>query len=1049
MLQENHPELSYRTIGAVLLEGELQARVLEKALYEMVQRHEILRTTFQRPQGVKTPFQVVSENSHPSWQAIDLSHLTIAQQDSRIETFLADERARRFDYERGPLLRVSLFKLSPHRRLLTVALPVLCADAASLNHFVLELSRNYENIVGEQENTFEVMQYADFSEWQNELREAEDEQVEHARAFWSVCKANVTVAPTLPFEKKAEAAFSPATLPLTIDDTLQAGITRAAGDYDAAVHELLFASWQSLIWRLSGREDFAIFNLFDGRKLDDLKGALGLYDTFLPVRCEGRDLPFTGVLSNARQAMNDAHEWQEYFDHKFTRDQIGFDFKQGIVQAFASGLEFSFVRQEVFRQPFKIKLSCFSSKNGLKAELQYDAEALSEETVQKIGGYWLRLLREVTSQNRAIGSINILSEAEREQLLFGLNKTSAPFSSDKTIHQLFEEQAARTPDAKALVYQDRSFAFSELNARANQLARVLLGRGAGPNIRVGLSLDRGAEVIISLLAILKAGAAYIPLNPEHPPERLSFQLEQSNATVLVTNVGKGKADFNFAGEVIDLKVDRDAIEKAPQENPEVTLSPENLAYVIYTSGSTGVAKGVAVQHRNLVNYSEFILKLLKVNEPLHFATVSTITADLGNTCIFPSLISGGCLHVLSYETAMEADRLSQYVEKQPYDVLKIVPSHLQALLPSGDDGRILPRRFLLLGGEALSWDLAQQVSKLNPACRIFNHYGPTETTVGSLVFPIADAQSVETKTVPVGRPIANTRAYVLDAYQQPQPIGVAGELYIAGAGVAAGYVNQPSETANRFLPDPFVTDTAARMYRTGDKVWMSADGAIEFLGRVDNQLKVRGFRVEPGEVETMLATHPQVLQAIVVGAAADQNIASTDRLIAYVIPAGTKPPTAEELKSHLAAHLPDYMIPSAYVMLKSLPLTANGKVDRRALPAPDDTSLHRLFVAPRNETEKKLADIWSSLLKVDAVGIHDNFFELGGHSLLATQVVSRMRQVFQAEIPLRSLFETPTVAALGEKIDAAGSDETARLLAELDQLTDDEAERLLRAHGGE
>src|SRR4051812_15668116 len=610
LLQENHPELSYRTIGAVLLEGELQARVLEKALYEMVQRHEILRTTFQRPQGIKTPFQVVSENSHPSWQAVDLSQLTPAQQDNRIEAFLAEERARRFDYERGPLLRVSLFKLSPHRRLLTVALPVLCADAASLNHFVTELSRNYENIVGEQESTFEVMQYADFSEWQNELREAEDEQVEHARAFWNVCKADLAVAPALPFEKKAEAAFSPATTPITIDDSLQTAITRAAGDYDASVRELLFASWQSLIWRLSGRENFAIFNLFDGRKLDDLKGALGLYDTFLPVRCEGKDLPFADVLSSARQAMNDAHEWQEYFDHKFTRHEIGFDLKEGIVQEVASGLEFSFVRQEVFRQPFKIKLSCFSSKKGLKAELQYDAAALSEATAQKIGDYWLRLLQEVTSHNRAIGSINILNDAEREHLLFGLNNTSTPFSSDKTIHKLFEEQVARTPDTMALVYEDTSLTFSELNARANQLAHVMRGRGASSKTRVGLSLDRGAEVIVSLLAILKTGAAYVPLNPEHPHERLAFQLEQSNATLLLTNLGKRQADFDFAGEVIDLQFDREAIAEAPQDNPPISVSPDNLAYVIYTSGSTGVAKGVAVQHRNLVNYTEFILKLL-------------------------------------------------------------------------------------------------------------------------------------------------------------------------------------------------------------------------------------------------------------------------------------------------------------------------------------------------------------------------------------------------------------------------------------------------------
>ena len=486
----------------------------------------------------------------------------------------------------------------------------------------------------------------------------------------------------------------------------------------------------------------------------------------------------------------------------------------------------------------------------------------------------------------------------------------------------------------------------------------------------------------------------------------------------------------------------------PETNLAPAATPGNLVYVIYTSGSTGVPKGVAVAPRNLCNYTAFILQRLglETGAPLHFATVSTITADLGNTCIFPSLVSGGCLHILSYDTAMEADLFRDYLASHPIDVLKIVPSHLQALLASQADGKLLPAKHLILGGEALSWELVEQISGIDHTCRIINHYGPTETTVGSLTFSVdaADRNAHESLTVPVGRPIANTRAFVLDKYLRPQPMGVSGELYLGGAGVATGYLNQPAETAARFVADPFAAETGARLYRTGDIARVLADGNIEFLGRVDNQVKVRGFRVELGEIEAVLAAHADVRQAVVVASRRSSETEADERLVAYVVAVGATPPGQDALRELLRLKLPDYMIPSAIVFLKSLPLTANGKVDRAALPAPEDLrDLQKVFVAPRSQVERELAAIWSSLLKVGDVGVHDNFFDLGGHSLLATQAVSRMRKVFQTEIPLRSLFESPTVAGLAERIESTLNDDTARLVAELDQLSDEEAALLL------
>jgi amino acid adenylation domain-containing protein len=476
----------------------------------------------------------------------------------------------------------------------------------------------------------------------------------------------------------------------------------------------------------------------------------------------------------------------------------------------------------------------------------------------------------------------------------------------------------------------------------------------------------------------------------------------------------------------------------PADNPQPITTAENLVYVIYTSGSTGVPKGVAVRHRNLVNYTQAILQLLEVDRPLAFATVSTISADLGNTCIFPSLVSGGCLHILSYEVAMEGDQLRDYFVRRPIDVLKIVPSHLYGLLATQTDGGILPAKYLILGGEALSWDLVRQISRLDHSCRIINHYGPTETTVGSLAFAVDEENdAVYSATVPIGRPLANTRCYILDRWQRPVVPGVVGELYIGGAGVAAGYLNQAAETATRFVQDPLAH--GARMYRTGDLARYLVDGNIEFLGRADHQVKVRGHRVELGEIEAVLAAQPGVRQAIVT---ARRGESEDVRILAYLV--GASMPY-DELRAALRKKLPEYMLPSAFVFLKNLPLTPNGKVDRAALPEPEDVraGVQSEFLAPRTPVEEKLAGLWAGLLKLKTIGVYDNFFELGGHSLLATQVVSRMRKEFQVEITLVSLFESPTVAAMAEKIEKATADNTARLLLELDQLSDDEASRLL------
>jgi amino acid adenylation domain-containing protein len=1045
-LQQTSAAQPYRIVFTLSIQGNLQPAILERAFREVISRHAILRTTFHQPSGFKTPFQVISERVQLSWQLLDLSNLDHERSRVEIENCFAVEANKDFDFERGPLLRATLIKLSSADHVLLLSLPAICADSITFSTLISELVRAYEPDLTEQKVVSDPMQYADFAEFENELLHSDEVDAAEGKAYWRTQAGVSRTATIFPFERDVEesSALALESLPIAIDDRLAAKITAFAEDQQASVSSVLFACWQSLVWRLTGQPNFAIFNFFDGRKFEGLRDAFGLYARYLPVRCHWKDVPFAEILKDAHEGLNWAAEWQEYFDyaeHSLAgRKAIAFEFNDWPVCVFSGGLSCSVLKRYVCIQPFKLLIRCVRSGASLTVEMEYNAHAFDRESVERLGGYFRRLLSGVAQNPSAeIGAIDILADSERHHLLVEFNRTEVEYPKGKCIHQLFEDQVAKTPDAIALVFEDQRFTYRELNERANQLAYALRRRGVGPGVCVGLCVERSVEMIVGLLGILKSGGTYVPLNPDHPQERLAIQLAESNASVLLTNSALDQS-FAFAGETIDFHRDRALLEAELKNNPQAITTPEHLVYVIYTSGSTGIPKGVAVRHRNLVNYTQFILRSLQIDGPLHFATVSTIAADLGNTCLFPSLVSGGCLHVLSSDVAIEGELFRDYLAKHPIDVLKIVPSHLHGLLTSHDGGRILPSKYLILGGEALSWDLLQRLSQIDHTCQIINHYGPTETTVGSLTFSI-DEQNLSdySSTVPIGRAIANTRVYILDRWMGPVPLGAAGELYIGGAGVAAGYLNNAVETAARFVPDPFSDDLNSRLYRTGDLARYLPDGNVEFLGRADHQVKVRGYRVELGEIEAMLSTHAGVRQALVT-VCRDQS--GDERVVAYVV---SSPISQDELRDFLKQKLPDYMVPSAFVFLKSLPLTPNGKVDRAALPAPEDTrpDLQKVFVAPRTPVEKQLAGIWASLLKVSAVGVHDNFFDLGGHSLLATQVVSRMRKAFQLEIPLRTLFESPTVAQLAETIEGASSNDAARLLSEIEELSEEDARQLL------
>ncbi|HEY9832687.1 MAG TPA: amino acid adenylation domain-containing protein, partial [Stenomitos sp.] len=587
------------------------------------------------------------------------------------------------------------------------------------------------------------------------------------------------------------------------------------------------------------------------------------------------------------------------------------------------------------------------------------------------------------------------------------------------IHHLFEQQVERTPDNIAVVFENQQLTYAELNAKANQLAHYLKQQGVGAEVLVGIYAERSLNSIIALLGILKAGGAYLPLDPALPQESLIFRLQDAKVPVLLTQPELLKRKDAATQSVIYLDADWETIAQESDANPISERTPENLAYVLYTSGSTGQPKGAAIEHRQILNYLYAILEKLELPAGANFAMVSTFAADLGNTVIFPALCTGGCLHIVSQDRASDPEALAEYFQHHPIDCLKIVPSHLATLLTSSTSASILPRQCLVLGGEAASWNLIEKVQQFVPNCRILNHYGPTETTVGVLTYSVKSKHnSYNTKTVPIGRAIANTQVYLLDEQLQPVPIGVPGELYIGGAGLAREYLNRPELTAEKFITVKNLGGQDAhptRIYKTGDKARYLPDGNIEFLGRVDNQVKIRGFRIELGEIEAVLSQHPEVLQTVVIVREDDPG---NQRLLAYFVPKGKQACSCstQKLRRFLKKKLPDYMIPSAFVRLKTLPITPNGKVDHRALPAPDSArpELEKSFVAPRTSTEEVLAAIWADVLGLKQVGIHDNFFELGGHSLQAIQLVSKISVAINLDWSVKLLFSHPTIAELAD-----------------------------------
>ena len=965
----------YVAHAAVRIRGDVNLVTLKAVLDELPVRHEILRTSFYAPPEISTPLQVI-----------------------------ADEPPTR------PAALLNLTSSSGRDHLLTIELPVLLCDAGGLRALVADIAREYDARVGGTTMLYEGLQYADASIWLNDTLESPEAAA--GRSFWESRDFAGLLASRLPFEraKAGNPPFAPRSVLINLaPESLAAARTLIAAS-DTSMETFLLACWQCLLQRLLDSDAIAIGYMADGRSYAELKNAVGLFARCLPLSGElSREMSFGDALSRIGQLVRQAKQWAECFDWRAVpHDPNGrepfvplvFEYQATADHFAANGVIFNIDSTSDCADRYKLKLTCGATPEAFgRARLDYDEAAFERADIERLARQFETLFAAaVRSPQSAIDALPMLPATEKEEIIEALGRHARP--GGDLIHRQFEEQAARVPGEPAVIFETASLTYQELNRRSNQIAHYLKQLSVGPDVVVGLCMDRSVDIAVGILGILKAGAAYLPLDPQLPAARLAMMLEASRATLVISRSA-------FVGllptQVRAVLVDRDReIDQFPVTNPEHHVQPAHLAYVLFTSGSTGTPKGVAVEHQQLASYVDAVSRRLDLPAGATFATVTTFAADLGNTSIFPALASGGSLHFISEERATDANAFAEYVRRRPIDVLKIVPSHLKALLTCARPADVLPRQRLVLGGEACPWDLVDDVRRLAPSCVIFNHYGPTETTVGATIYRVPeDGSRLPASTVPIGRPLDHAQVYVLDRHLHMVPTWATGELHIGGAGVARGYLTDAELTAARFIHDPWSTESEGRMYKTGDRVRILPGGVLEFLGRIDNQVKIRGYRIELGEIDTALRRHASVRSAEVLV----HEDSTGPRLAAFLVLRPGERAEASELREFLRQQgLPDYMIPASFAALDALPLTANGKLDRRALHEwlERPPAVH-VQEEPLTEWEAVVAGIWQELLGVDEIQASDNFYDLGGHSLMAIQVVSALERKARVQVSPRDL----------------------------------------------
>jgi amino acid adenylation domain-containing protein len=1041
LLQQDSSD--YLAICAILIEGNLEVNILKSALEKVVYRNEILRTTFYRLRGVKIPIQVIENHSLFSFSETKL--VNEYSLELEINKLFMQEKQRVFSWDKLPLLSTKLVTFSPEKYVLIVSLPALCADTLSLNNLAAEISRCYTACLQGEEILESPLQYADIAAWQNELLEAEATNT--VRKYWQkmdFSRFDAYKLSTGNYQvKKAE--FKPEFLSLPIHADIIKKIELIATHYQTTASVFLLTSWLILLSRLTGYSNLIVGTAFAGRNYEELKEALGLFAKYLPLTCDLEAIEsFSDVLVKVEKITAEIAESQDFtWQTSITANQLdteqpffpfSFEFAEAPTKYVAGEISLSIYQHYVCYDRFQVKLASVRTVDEtLKAEFYYDASLFTAADIQLLASQFESLLAScIKNPQTAISQLDILSPKERQQFLVEFNNTKTAEAPYQCIHHWFAEQCSRTPNNIAVVFGNQQLTYHQLNTDANRIAHYLQQLGVLPDILVGLCVERSPMMLIGLLGILKAGGAYVPIDPNYPQERQAYILKDTQMSLVLTQQSLATNLQRDNLKAICLDTDWDIIKTQPTENPVISTTALNLAYVIYTSGSTGEPKGTLIPHQGLVNYLNWCTQAYAVAKGSGTLVHSSLGFDLTITSLFAPLLVGNQVELLPESNNIE-NLSTTLKERSNLSLIKLTPSHLkllsQQLSPQQAAGRT---RAFIIGGENLTSENIAKWQDFAPDTILVNEYGPTETVVGCCIYQV---QTHQPASIPIGQPIANTELYVLDSYLQPVPLGVTGELYIGGAGIARGYLNRPELTAEKFVPHPFSTEPGARLYKTGDLVRFRADGMLEFLGRIDEQVKIRGFRIELGEIESVLLQHPTIKDCVVT---VQENAENDQRLIAYIVLKESSF-SVTNLRNFLQSKLPEYMVPSVFITLKELPLTQNGKVNRQELPAPDKARLEndRLYVAPRNSTEDKIANIWTEILKLQRISIHDNFFDLGGHSLIVTQVISRLRDIFDVEIFVQQIFETPTIADLAvivtQKLAEQTDEETlAQALAELE-----------------
>lgn len=992
------------------LEGPLNPDKLYQALQTVVARHDSLRTIFRQPETLTAPLQVVEPQNTLGWQVV-------SGDEQDLEQAIAKTLEHSQNVEQFPVIRAVLGQQATQSWLL-LTVPALCAGRKSLHLLVEELATVY----GEQTSalTADLVQYSEYAAWQQSL--SDDEDTATAQAFWQQRPSPVTA----PFQKRHQAAaFQTTAFNIDLAEEVQARLSTLK-DPGA----LLLAAWQVVLWKHADQTDFTLGVAPQHRSDPDLESGIGAYQRLLPLPGNlSGSMSWTTLIQQVQQNWQQLEEWQDYFTSDVP-SSVGYTY-QTFYPPIGGDVTFKIEQEWGYQEASPLCLSCLVQDQAVQAELHYDASLFSEIAMATLGQQWQAAVSHVLANpDQRLETLTLQAETPLQTLTAALNRC---------FHQQFTHQAQLTPDHIAVVCESQQLTYQDLDQRANQLAHALQYMGAGPDIPIAIYLDRSVEAMVAILAILKAGSAYLPLDPALPTAGIAYRLQDAQVPLVITQIELRERLPGNAPDII--YVDEGEQAGYPVIEPIHTVKSEHLAYLIYTSGSTGKPKPVAVEHRQLMTYVEGIIERLALPAGGSYASVSTLAADLGHTMLFPSLCQGGTLHLMTTEQVCDRKAFTDYCQQHPIDCLKIVPSHLQALLKGANPGDVLPRQRLILGGEVCRWSLVETLLKLHPApdLKVFNHYGPTETTVGAMTYPITPETytAAISGTVPIGKPLDSVQVYLLDDQLQPVATGIPGEIYIGGHTVSRGYLNRPELNADRFITASLPGDRSERLYKTGDRARQLLDGSLEFLGRVDQQVKLHGFRIELGEIETALIQHDAIKEVV---AMVREDQPDNPVLVAYVVTANEIPIDSPQLRKYLQTQFPDYMIPSLFVGLKALPLTPNGKVNRQALPVPEKVrpELSQNFVAPRTDTEVAIAAIWCEILQLETVGVTDNFFDLGGHSLLATQVLSRLREAFQIELPLRRLFDARTIADTAEVIEEI-------LIAEIEALSDEDAEEQLHA----